>query len=122
MRPEGDPGDGGRAHAAALGGSRRGRAEPEDFVTTATATIAACVAEAGTDAGAVAGIGITGQMAGTMGIDAQWRPSTPYDSWLDLRCAEDVEALDRAAGNDLVRLAGLPADGQPRAEDPLAAA
>lgn len=82
--------------------------DPEDFVATATETIAACVAEAGADPGAIAAIGITGQMAGTMGIDDSWRPSTPYDSWLDLRCADDVEALDREVGDELVRLAGCP--------------
>jgi xylulokinase len=82
--------------------------DPEDFVATATETIAACVAEAGADPGAVAAIGITGQMAGTMGIDAGWKPSTPYDSWLDLRCADEVEALDREVGDELVRLAGCP--------------
>jgi xylulokinase len=82
--------------------------DPEDFVTTATETIAACVADAGAAPDAVAAIGVTGQMAGTMGIDANWLPSTPYDSWLDMRCAGDVEALDREVGDELVRLAGCP--------------
>jgi xylulokinase len=83
--------------------------DPEHFVATATQTIAACVAEAGADPGDVAAIGITGQMAGTMGIDGDWRPTTPYDSWLDLRCAPDVEALEREVGDELVALAGCPA-------------
>lgn len=34
----------------------------------------------------VAAIGIGGQMAGVLGIDADWRAVTPYDSWLDSRC------------------------------------
>jgi xylulokinase len=83
--------------------------DPEDFFRTALETIAACVREAGADPGAVAAIGVTGQMAGTMGIDAAWRASTPYDSWLDLRCSSDVEALDAQVGDELVRLAGCPA-------------
>lgn len=83
--------------------------DPEDFVVTATETIARCMAEAAVDPDAVAGIGITGQMAGTLGVDAGWRPSMPYDSWLDLRCVGDVEALEREVGDELVQLAGCPA-------------
>jgi xylulokinase len=83
--------------------------DPEDFFRTATETIAACMRDAGAGRGAVAAIGVTGQMAGTMGVDERWRASTPYDSWLDLRCSADVEALDREVGPELVRLAGCPA-------------
>jgi xylulokinase len=83
--------------------------DPEDFLRTATETIAACMRKAGAGPGAVAAIGVTGQMAGTMGIDERWRASTPYDSWLDLRCSEDVVALEREVGTELVRLAGCPA-------------
>jgi xylulokinase len=83
--------------------------DPEDFVATATATIAQCVREAGVGADDVAGIGITGQMAGTMAIDSAWRPATPYDSWLDTRCADDVRALEAEVGDELVALAGCPA-------------
>jgi xylulokinase len=83
--------------------------DPRDFVETAIETIAQCVRTAGVGAGDVAAIGITGQMAGTMGIDASGRPSTPYDSWLDLRCSPDVEALEREVGDELVRIAGCPA-------------
>jgi xylulokinase len=83
--------------------------DPEQFVATTTTTIGECVRSAGVAADSVAGIAITGQMAGTMGIDADWRPSTPYDSWLDTRCSDDVEALDREVGDELVALAGCPA-------------
>jgi xylulokinase len=82
--------------------------DPDDFYATATETIARCVSEAGADAGAVGAIGITGQMAGVLGVDARWRPSMPYDSWLDLRCSADVEALEREAGDELVELTGCP--------------
>jgi xylulokinase len=83
--------------------------DPEEFVATTASTIAECVRSAGVGSDAVAGIGITGQMAGTMGIDSQWRPSTPYDSWLDTRCAEEVDALESEVGDELIALAGCPA-------------
>jgi xylulokinase len=83
--------------------------DPDDFYRTATTTIARCLERAGADADSVAGIGVTGQMAGVLGIDAGWRASMPYDSWLDLRCSPDVEALEREAGDELVEVAGCPA-------------
>jgi xylulokinase len=83
--------------------------DPEDFVATAQATIAECMRSAEVGADDIAAIGITGQMAGTMGIDASWRPATPYDSWLDTRCADEVRGLEAEVGDELVALAGCPA-------------
>ncbi len=83
--------------------------DPEDFYAAATGAIRECVARAGVDPPRVEAVGVTGQMAGVLGIDADWRPSTPYDSWLDLRCTPDVEALDRELGSRLVELSGCPA-------------
>jgi xylulokinase len=83
--------------------------DPEDFYRTASETIARCVERADATADSVAAIGVTGQMAGVLGIDARWRPSMPYDSWLDLKCSPDVEALEREVGDELIELAGCPA-------------
>jgi xylulokinase len=83
--------------------------DPEDFYRAATQAIGECIERAAVDPGRVEAIGVTGQMAGTMGIDRDWRPSTPYDSWLDLRCTADVEALDSELGPRLVELSGCPA-------------
>jgi xylulokinase len=60
------------------------------------------------DAEEVVALGITGQMAGVLGLGAGWKPSTPYDSWLDLRCSEDVDWLERELGDDLVEKTGCP--------------
>jgi xylulokinase len=81
--------------------------DPEDFYGAATAAVRSCMERA--DEGTVEAIGVTGQMAGVLGIDADWRPSTPYDSWLDLRCKPDVEALDEQLGDRLVEISGCPA-------------
>lgn len=82
--------------------------DPEDFVVAALTTIRDCVAEAGAGPGDVAAIGITGQMAGVLGMGADGRASTPYDSWLDLRCAPQLERLEREAGDLLVGIGGCP--------------
>ena len=57
----------------------------------------------------LAAIGVAGQMAGVLGVGPGWQPSTPYDSWLDLRCTPDVEHLDEAIGSALVDITGCPA-------------
>jgi xylulokinase len=80
--------------------------DPEDFFRAATETIAGCVEAA--EPGDVAALAVSGQMAGTMGVDAELRPVTPYDSWLDSRCAPQVDRLARDVGDRLVELTGCP--------------
>uniref|UniRef100_UPI0030B917BD xylulokinase n=1 Tax=Pseudomonas migulae TaxID=78543 RepID=UPI0030B917BD len=41
----------------------------------------------------VGGLAICGQMAGISTIGRDWEATTPYDSWLDLRCASQVPRL-----------------------------
>lgn len=82
--------------------------DPEEFYATATSSIRECLERAGADPGAVEAIGVTGQMAGVMGVGADGLASMPYDSWLDLRCSPDVDALDAELGDELVRIAGCP--------------
>jgi len=82
--------------------------DPEDFYRTAMETIRRCLEGGGIPPGRVEALGVTGQMAGVMGIGRDWRPSTPYDSWLDLRCSGDVEWLDRELGDGLVEKTGCP--------------
>jgi xylulokinase len=83
--------------------------DPDDFYAAATRAIRECLERADAAPDRVEAVGVTGQMAGVLGIDADWRPSTPYDSWLDLRCTPDVEALDRELGARLIELSGCPA-------------
>ena len=82
--------------------------DPEGFYATAAGSIRDCLDRAGADPGAVEAIGVTGQMAGVMGVGGDGLASMPYDSWLDLRCSHDVDALDAELGDELVRLAGCP--------------
>jgi len=82
--------------------------EPEDFYRTAGAAIAACVERAGCEPSAVAAVGIAGQMAGVLGIGADGRAVTPYDSWLDSRCRPEVEEMSARLGDAVVELTGCP--------------
>jgi xylulokinase len=82
--------------------------DPDDFYRSTVSTISRCLEQGGVDAGQVVALGITGQMAGVLGLGADWKPSTPYDSWLDLRCSEDVDWLERELGDDFVEKTGCP--------------
>ena len=61
--------------------------DPDDQFESALATIRSCKEQAGVDAGEVAGIAFSGQMAGISSVDDRWDTPTRYDSWLDNRCA-----------------------------------
>jgi xylulokinase len=82
--------------------------DPNDFYKAAIGTIRCCLEQGIVDASRVVAIGIAGQMAGVMGVDADFEPSTPYDSWLDRRCVPQVEYLDRGIGDELTEETGCP--------------
>jgi xylulokinase len=54
----------------------------------------------------VTAIGIDGQMAGIIGIDKNGLHITPYDSWLDTRCAPYITSMQKMAGNEILRRTG----------------
>ena len=83
--------------------------DADDFLRAALTAVGGCVEDSGADPADVSAIGVTGQMAGVLGIDERFEPSTRYDSWLDLRCSSDVEALDEALGERLPAVSGCPA-------------
>ncbi|MFC7404109.1 xylulokinase [Georgenia alba] len=55
----------------------------------------------------VAAVAFSGQMSGIGAVDAELRPVTRYDSWLDTRCEPYIERMSEAAGR-VVELAGCP--------------
>jgi len=71
-------------------------------------TIRECVETGGIKPGAVAAIGIDGQMAGVMGVDADGKHVTPYDSWLDTRCGGMIDRMLAEAGPEIIRKTGGP--------------
>ena len=96
--------------------------DPEAFYGAAVRTLAACAARVRAPAGsrAIGDLradgGRHGRRCRRSGLDAVRlvaRPALRRRAWT---------ALERELGDDAVRDVGLPADGQPRAEDPLVAA
>jgi xylulokinase len=81
---------------------------PETQVQSVCATIKECVTQSKIASEAIAGIGIDGQMAGILGIGTDGKHVTPYDSWLDTRCALYITKMQQEAGDEIVRKAGGP--------------
>lgn len=71
-------------------------------------TIRTCVAEGRIRPATVAAIGIDGQMAGLIGVGADGRHTTPYDSWLDTRCSPFIETMLAEAGPRIIAQTGGP--------------
>jgi xylulokinase len=68
---------------------------PEDLYLSAVNSIKQVVRRSRVDPREVVALGFSGQMAGVMGIDDDWNPVTPYDSWLDTRCKAYVDHIRR---------------------------
>ena len=84
---------------------------PETQVHSVCETINACVAKANVAVDAIAGIGIDGQMAGILAVGDDGKNVTPYDSWLDTRCAPYITKMQQEAGDDQQQWRAVQHDG-----------
>jgi xylulokinase len=80
--------------------------ETEEIYRETATAVRDAVAGSGIDPEEVACLSFDGQMAGVMGIDAEWRAVTPYDSWLDTRCSAQVAAISERARDLVVKRTG----------------
>jgi len=72
--------------------------DPERQYASTCRTLRGCLERSAVDRGRVAAVAIDGQMAGVVGVGRDGRAVTPYDSWLDTRCAPFIEEMQRRAG------------------------
>jgi len=79
---------------------------PDDQVNTAYITIQKCMRQSGITPSEIAGIAICGQMAGIIGIGMDGKHITPYDSWLDNRCAPYIKLMEEMAGREILTKSG----------------
>ena len=77
-------------------------------VASVCEAIKQCVKASKVSPNQIAGIGIDGQMAGVIGVGKNGRAVTPYDSWLDTRCAPYIKQMQKTAGAEITRKAGGP--------------
>ena len=83
--------------------------DPEEQLLAVCKAIKGCLENFDGNPSDVAALALDGQMAGIIGIDDQGKNITPYDSWLDTRCAPYIQKMERSAGNEIIRLNGGPA-------------
>ena len=79
---------------------------PEEQLDAVCNTIKELLEKTGTTPGEIAGVGIDGQMAGVIGVGAEGMNVTPYDSWLDTRCAPYIKQLKAEAAVDILNKSG----------------
>ncbi len=82
--------------------------DPEFQVDTVCQVIKSCVTLANQEIQPVAAIALSGQMAGILGVNRDGRAVTPYDSWLDTRCAPYIAQMNQSAGSEIVVKTGGP--------------
>jgi xylulokinase len=82
--------------------------DPEDQLDSVCRTVRKCVRQSRIDKASVAAVGIDGQMAGILGVGRDGRHVTPYDSWLDTRCSDQIKQMERAAGDEVLAKTGCP--------------
>jgi xylulokinase len=80
--------------------------DPDRQVMSVCRTVKACMEKSGAAPADIAGIAIDGQMAGVIGVDAEGKAVTPYDSWLDTRCAPQIERMKKEAADPITRKTG----------------
>ena len=82
--------------------------KPNEIFNSTLNTIKTIVKETGISSSKIAVIGISGQMAGIMGIDRNWKAVTHYDSWLDNRCQLYVEEIKSKGEERYITANGMP--------------
>ena len=75
--------------------------DPEDIYLETAGAVNKAIRSSGVEKKHIRCISFDGQMAGIMGIDKNWSAVTPYDSWLDTRCSDQVVRIQSKA-KDLV--------------------
>jgi xylulokinase len=80
--------------------------DPDHQLSAVCSSIRSCIKQARVGSSSIKAISIDGQMAGFIGLDANGKPVTPYDSWLDTRCARYIDIMAKKANREILEKAG----------------
>lgn len=81
---------------------------PDELLSSVVSGIREVLRKSEVPPGSVAAIALDGQMAGVLGIDRHGDAVTPYDSWLDTRCAAYMPEMKAWGEDEIIRLTGCP--------------
>jgi xylulokinase len=95
---------GSHATEYALSTPRPGWAEqsPEDWWQATCASVRAVISETGVSADAIAGVGLSGQMHGSVFLDSADQVIRPALLWCDQRTSEQCRAITEAVGEEAI--------------------
>ena len=79
--------------------------EPDDIFNSVITTIKA-ITERNDNKDSIAALCLDAQMAGIMGVDKDFSPVTPLDSWLDTRCRDYTAQIKERVGDAAINLSG----------------
>ncbi len=83
--------------------------DPEFQLDSVCRSISSCLEDAsGVNPEDLKCLAIDGQMAGVIGVGKDGMNVTPYDSWLDTRCAPYIQLMEEKAGEEIIRKTGNP--------------
>jgi xylulokinase len=82
--------------------------DPEEMYQSTINTVKYVINKTGICPTEIAAIGVSGQMAGIMGIDKEWQAVTHYDSWLDNRCQKYVDVMKSKDEEAYIKTNGMP--------------
>ena len=80
--------------------------DPERQYLSVCRTIKACLEASRVNPADVLCLAVDGQMAGTIGLGAEGKALTPYDSWLDTRCSPWIDRMWETAGDEVLTKTG----------------
>jgi xylulokinase len=80
--------------------------DPEEQLDAVCNTIKELIEKTQTNPSDIAGLAIDGQMAGIIGVGADGMNVTPYDSWLDTRCAPYIKQMKAEAAEEILNKSG----------------
>lgn len=88
------------------GSGGRVEEDPQELLASCLKTIKQNIERADINNTDIAAVALDGQMAGIMGIDTAGNSVTPYDSWLDQRCAKYFDMIRRAGEERYMQIGG----------------
>lgn len=80
--------------------------DPQDILGSVRRTIQRAVADSHVQTEDISVVGLSGQMGGIMGMGADGKPVTVYDSWLDTQCAKYSDLMRAKAGKRIIEVTG----------------
>jgi len=80
--------------------------DPEEMYIETAHAVRNALKESRVDKRDIVCLSFDGQMAGVMGIDKNWRAVTPYDSWLDTRCSDQVALIKSKGQRKVIEKSG----------------